>query len=83
MYLSKTRELVEKFPTSDLSSLRSDLERPGLDHRQSSEILASFLAERGYGSNPQHLAAAARRIERGGCTVECVQAELERVALAM
>lgn len=83
MHCSKSEIRIEKFPIAELSSLRSDLARPGLDLRQCSEILSNFLAERGYGSNHQHLAAAARRIERLGCTVECVQHELERVALSM
>ena len=74
---------IEKFSVAELANLRTELLRSGLDSRQAVEILSTFLTGRGYGVNSQMVMEAALRMERSGCSVECMQAELERVALMM
>ncbi len=77
------RVLVEKFTPSDLIALRGELLRSGVDSFQAAEIVASFLSGRGYGISSQEARGVACRIEVPGVTAEGIQAELERVALAM
>lgn len=77
------RVLVEKFTPSDLIGLRTELLRSGVDSFQAAEIVASFLSGRGYGISSQEARGVASRIEVPGVTAEHIQAELERVALAM
>lgn len=77
------RVLVEKFTPSDLLTLRGELLRSGVDSFQAAEIVASFLSGRGYGISSQEARGVASRIEVPGVTAEGIQAELERVALAM
>ncbi len=74
---------VEKFSSAELTNLRADLLRAGIDSRQAAEILTTFLVGRGYGVDPQKVREAALRIERLTCSPECMQAELERVAMVM
>jgi len=81
--MQRKTDHIEKFTVAELANLRADLLRSGLDSRQAAEILSTFLIGRGYGVDSQHVAEAALRIERAGCSTECVQAELERVALIM
>ena len=40
---------IEKFTAADLSSLREELTRSGLDSRQAAELIGVFLIVRGYG----------------------------------
>ena len=77
------RVLVEKFTPSDLITLRGELLRSGVDSFQAAEIVASFLSGRGYGISSHEARGVASRIEVPGVTAEGIQAELERVALAM
>ncbi len=77
------RVLVEKFTASDLVGLRSELLRSGVDSFQAAEIVTSFLSGRGYGISSHEARGVASRIEVPGVTAENIQAELERVALAM
>lgn len=77
------RVLVEKFTPADLVTLRGELLRSGVDSFQAAEIVASFLSGRGYGISSQEARGVASRIEVPGVTAEGIQAELERVALAM
>jgi hypothetical protein len=77
------RTYVERFTPADLMMLRDELLQSGLDSFQAAEIVAHFLSGRGYGVSAQEARAAASRIEVPGCTAEHIQAELERVALAM
>jgi len=72
---------VEKFSTAELANLRADLLRAGIDSRHAAEILTTFLMGRGYGVDSQRVTEAALRMERMTCSHECMQAELERVAL--
>ena len=74
---------VEQFTPTDLMTLRNELLQSGVDSFQAAEIVANFLSGRGYGVSHHEARAAASRIEVPGCTVEHIQAELERVALAM
>ena len=77
------RVLVEKFTPSDLTALRGELLRSGVDSFQAAEIVTSFLSGRGYGISSHEARGVASRIEVPGVTAEGIQLELERVALAM
>ena len=72
---------VEKFSAAELANLRADLLRAGIDSRQAAEILTTFLMGRGYSVDSQRVAEVALQIERMTGSPECMQAELERVAL--
>lgn len=74
---------IEKFSAAELSDLREDLQQSYLDSWQAAEIVSSFLSGRGYGVNQNAVPDAVSRIERSGCNIECMQCELERVALVM
>jgi hypothetical protein len=74
---------VEKFAVTDLAGLRNQLMQSGIDLWQAAEVLATFLAGRGYGVNADQARAAVIRLEGARCSYECMQMELERVALVM
>ncbi len=74
---------IEKFSASDLSSLREELMQSGLDHWQAAELIGSFLTLRGYGVSSTAARGAASRIESVGCSLKCMQEELEKLALVM
>ena len=74
---------VEKFNSYDLGTLRSVLMQGELDTFQASELLAAFLNGRGYGVDGRLVQDAVIRMDDGQCNTECMQAELERVALVM
>jgi hypothetical protein len=82
-FISDDRTYVEQFTPTDLMLLRSELLQSGVDSFQAAEIVCNFLSGRGYGVNQNEARAAASKIEGAGCTAEHIQAELERVALAM
>ena len=42
---------VEKFPNSDLSTLKDELMQSGLDSWHAAELISSFLVARGYGGS--------------------------------
>lgn len=71
---------VEKFNATDLFALRSDLLQSGTDSFQAAELVTSFLSGRGYGISNTEARGVASNIDDVGCTVERIQAELERVA---
>lgn len=73
----------EKFTPTDLSSLREELLHSGLDSWQAGELITSFLNIRGYGVSNHAARGAATRIESVGCTLKCMQEELEKLALVM
>lgn len=77
------RTYVEQFTPTDLMRLRTELLQSGADSFQAAEIVTNFLSGRGYGVAVHEARAAASRIEAPGCRPEHIQAELERVALAM
>ncbi len=74
---------MEKFTTTDVSSLREELKQTGLDSWQAAEVISCFLAVRGYGVSNHAARHAASRIESVGCSLKCMQEELEKLALVM
>jgi hypothetical protein len=74
---------IEKFAANELANLREEIMRSGIDMWQAAEVLSAFLAGRGYGVNPEQARDAVLRLEGAGCSHECMQSELERVALVM
>jgi hypothetical protein len=74
---------IEKFSPADLSSLREELMQSGLDHWQAGDLIGSFLMVRGYGVSSTAARGAASRIESVGCSLKCMQEELEKLALVM
>jgi hypothetical protein len=75
--------MVEKFAVNELANLRNELMQSGIDLWQAAQVLSAFLAGRGYGINADQARAAVMRLEGAGCSYECMQTELERVALVM
>lgn len=73
----------DTFTQADLSSLREDLQRAGIDSWQAGELISSFLSGRGYGVSNIEARSAAGRIESLGCNIQCMQEELSRLALSM
>jgi hypothetical protein len=74
---------TQQFPASDLSELREDLMQSGLDSWQAADLISSFLTTRGYGVSNHAARHAASRIESVGCSLKCMQEELEKLALVM
>jgi len=73
----------EKFPTNDLTLLRIELLRAGLDSFQTADLLSGFLAQRGYGVSSDEARDAGIHIEAAGCTLPCLQEQLEKLAVFM
>ncbi len=71
---------IEKFTVAELTSLRHELLSSQLDSWQAADVAASFLAGHGYGASSDHLRSAISRLELSRCSIDCLQAELERVA---
>lgn len=75
---------VEKFSASELTQLRQELMQSGLDSWQAAEMVTSFLAAHGYGVKSDLVSDVLIRLEGAGCSsVDCMQMQLERVALVM
>ncbi len=74
---------VEEFSQTDLAGLREDLLKAGLDSWQAADLISSFLAARGYGVSTQDARQAAAHMDAVGCSVKCLQAELEKLAFVM
>ncbi len=74
---------IEKFAEADLSGLRDDLLKSGLDSWQAADLISSFLAGRGYGVSNHAARKAASRLESHGCSLKCIQEELEKLAMVM
>jgi hypothetical protein len=74
---------VEKFAANDLTSLREELMQSGLDSWQAAELISAFLNVRGYGVSSHAARSAASRIESVGCSLQCMQEELEKLAFVM
>ncbi len=77
------RNMVEKFSMAELSRLRQELMQSGIDSRQAAELIVAFLSAHGYGTDSRLVPEVLPRLEGYGCSVDCLQAELERVALVM
>ena len=74
---------IEKFTTTDLSSLCEELTQSGLDSWQAAELISSFLTIRGYGVSNYAARGAAARIESVRRNLKSMQEELEKLALVM
>lgn len=74
---------IEKFSTNDLTVLRNELLRSGVDSFQAAEIVANFLTGRGYGCSTHEARNAASKIEVCGRRAEHIQAALELAARVM
>lgn len=74
---------IEKFPLLELQELRDGLLQNGLDSWQAAELISSFLSGRGYGVSRQGARDAVLRFEGIGHSIDCIQAELEKLALVM
>ena len=75
--------MVEKFPIAELQDLRNGLLQGGLDSWQAAELVSSFLSGRGYGVSRQSARDAVMRLEGISCSLECMQEELEKLAMVM
>jgi hypothetical protein len=82
-YDSNGNTAIEKFTATDLTSLREELMQSGLDSWQAGELISAFLSGRGYGVSNHAARGAASRIESVGCSLQCMQEELEKLALVM
>lgn len=74
---------VEQFPEADLAGLREELLKAGLDSWQAGELISGFLAAHGYGVSTEEARIAASHMESIGCSLKCLQAELEKLAHIM
>jgi hypothetical protein len=74
---------IEQFAEADLTGLREDLMKSGLDSWQAADLISSFLAARGYGVSTQDARKAAFRMESISCSLRCLQEELEKIAQVM
>ena len=77
------RTYVEQFTPTDLMTLRNELLQSGVDSFQAAEIVANFLSGRGYGVSNHAARKAASRLELRGCSLQCIQEELEKLAYVM
>lgn len=73
----------EIFTIDDLTALREDLRRAGLDSWQAAELISAFLVVRGYGVSNLDARSAAMYIESVGCSLQTMQEELGKLALVM
>ncbi len=78
-----SRTHIEKFPLLELQELREGLLQNGLDSWQAAELISSFLSGRGYGVSRQGARDAVIRFEGIGHSIDCIQAELEKLAMVM
>jgi len=74
---------VERFADADLTGLREELMKSGLDSWQAAELISSFLVARGYGVSTHDARKVVSRMESIGCSLKCLQAELEKLAQVM
>ena len=74
---------VEKFSTTELAGLRTELMQSGIDSWQAAEVLSGFLTGRGYGVSPEKARDAIARLECGGRDLDCMQHELEGLGFVM
>jgi len=74
---------IQKFPMLELQELRHGLQQHELDSWQAADLISTFLAGRGYGVSKQGARDAVSRLELTGCSMDCMQAELEKLAMVM
>lgn len=77
---SRPAPSIEKFAVAELTALRNELARAGLDSWQAADVATNFLMGHGYGVSTDELRNSISRMESSRCSIECLQAELERVA---
>ena len=75
--------MVEKFSTTELAALRSELLQNSFDNWDAARLVQMFLMGRGYGVSPEAALDAASRMEGSGCAMDVIQQELTRVAMVM
>lgn len=73
----------EKFNMAEISELRSELLKGGLDAMQSAELLQLFLTGRGYGVAPDAALDAVSRVGGSGCSLDVIRTELNKIARVM
>jgi hypothetical protein len=73
----------EKFTMTEITELRSELLKGGLDAMQSAEVLLLFLMGRGYGVALEAAQDAASRMGGSGCSVDVIRTELNKIARVM
>lgn len=73
----------EKFSMMEISELRSELLKGGLDAMQSAELLQLFLMGRGYGVAPDAALDAVSRVGGSGCSLDVIRTELNKIARVM
>ena len=73
----------ERFPTVELQELREGLLQQGLDSWQAADLISSFLAGRGYGVSRQSARDAMLRSDGISHSIDCMRAELEKLAMVM
>ena len=82
--MSETRKShIEAFSDADLTGLREELMKSGLDSWHAAELISSFLVARGYGVSTHDARKVVSRMESIGCSLKCLQAELEKLAHVM
>lgn len=74
---------IEKFTATDLCALREELMQSGLDSWEAGQLISAFLSGRGYGVSTHDARGVASRIESVGCSLQRMQAELEKIAFVM
>lgn len=79
----KNEKVNDKFSVTELSALRTELVQNGLDPWQAAELFQLFLAGRGYGVSTTDAIHAAATIEGSGCSLDVMQAELDKIAYVM
>ncbi len=72
-----------KFSQGDVADLRSELLNSGLDNWQAAELIASFLAARGYGVSKEGARHMATHLDAAHISLASMHQELERIALPM
>ena len=77
------RTHIEKFPMLELKELREGLLQNGLDTWQAADLISSFLSGRGYGVSRQSARDAVVRFDGIGHSIDCIQEELEKLAMVM
>jgi hypothetical protein len=74
---------AEKFSTTELAALRSELLQSGIDSWDAARLFQMFLVGRGYGVSPEAALDAASRVEGAGCALDVIQKELNDIAMVM
>ncbi len=71
----------DKFSSTELVALRTELIESGLDSYQTAEVLQVFLMGHGYGASPEAALDAATRVGGDGFSLQTIQTELDKLAL--